>query len=348
MKRREITRLGVAGVLGGLMWPRLARAQDPAWAEVAGAAAQEGEVVMYHNLNPGGMEVVAQEFRAAHPGMQASVMRLGSAALIQRFGTEFAADRNVADVVITAADQSLFDGVQAGWMAEWAPPELAAFPPEANFDGRNMLFNVSTTRDTLVWNTTRVQPSDAPKEWADLFDPRWKGRIGMNPPWRSVPQQAIIAYWEKLGLGNTAAKMKANDVRFFEGSGGVLQALLRGDIQVAQMLDLPLNEALADGAPIGVAFPESGTTASKIWLFVAARARNPNVARVLANWLMTSQGQLLLQTHGGLAATRPGTPPMSHLPATESLSNVHDGLSLTPPEKQKEIVEHWRQTFGIL
>jgi hypothetical protein len=38
---------------------------------------------------------------------------------------------------------------------------------------------------------------------------------------------------------------------------------------------------------------------------------------------------------------------MSHLPATSSLPNTIDGLELLPPAKQKEIVDHWRTTFGI-
>jgi hypothetical protein len=38
---------------------------------------------------------------------------------------------------------------------------------------------------------------------------------------------------------------------------------------------------------------------------------------------------------------------MAHLPPTSAISNVVDGLDLLPPAKQKEIVEHWRKTFGV-
>ena len=86
---------------------------------------------------------------------------------------------------------------------------------------------------------------------------------------------------------------------------------------------------------------------SQIYTFVSAKAPNPNAAKIFTNWMLTAKGQLLLQKYGGLAATRPGTPPMAHLPATSSLSNVQDSLELTPPAKQKEIVDHWRKTFGI-
>jgi len=317
------------------------------WAAVEAAASKEGKVSIYHNLNPAGAELLANEFRKARPDLNVEITRLGSAPLIQRFGTEFAAGRNIADAVITFPDQRIFDGMGAGWMATWVPPELKAYPADVNYENKNMMFNIQTAREAIVYNTQKVKKADAPKEWSDLFDPKFKGKVGMNPPWRSVSIQGIVAYWEKIGLGDTAAKLKANDVRFFEGSGGILQAVIRGDINVSEITDIPLNTALADGAPIAFVYPKSGTTLSKGYVFVAAKAPHPNAGKVFANWLLTAKGQELLQKFGGLSATRPGTPPLSHLPATDTLSNTHDGLSLIPPAKQKEIVDHWRTVYGV-
>ena len=68
---------------------------------------------------------------------------------------------------------------------------------------------------------------------------------------------------------------------------------------------------------------------------------------MFVNWLLTAKGQDYLQKFGGLSATRPGVPHLSHLPATSTLSNTVDALELTPPAKQKEIVDHWRTVFGV-
>jgi iron(III) transport system substrate-binding protein len=324
-----------------------ALSQTNDWPAIEAAARKEGKVMMYHNLNPAGAERLANEFRKAYPAIKMEMTRLGSAPLIQRFGTEFSSGRHLADVMITFPDQRIFDGMKGGWMAKWTPPELKNFPAAVDHDQQNMLFNVQTAREAIIYNKQRVKPSEVPQEWADLFDPKWKGRIGMNPPWRSVSIQGIVAYWDKLGLGDTAAKMKDNNVRFFEGSGGILQAVIRGDVHVAEISDLPVNVALADGAPIGVVYPKSGTTLSLGYMFVADKAPNPNAGKVLANWLMTEKGQNFLQEYAGLSVTRKGAPPLSHLPTTASLPNTVDGLELLPPAKQKQIVDHWRTTFGI-
>ncbi|HEX7128172.1 MAG TPA: extracellular solute-binding protein [Thermodesulfobacteriota bacterium] len=315
------------------------------WSDVEAAAKREGALTFYHNMRPAGAEPFLQKFREAHPEIRAEQVRLGSAPLIERFATEFAAGRHIADVVLTFPDERIYEGMKQGWMEKWTPPELGAFPASVNID--NQMFAVQTAREAIVYNKNRVKRNEIPTEWTDLFDPKYKGRIGMNPPWRSVAVQQVIAFWQDNGIKDAAERLKANNVRFFEGSGGIMQAVIRGDIDVAHITDLPVNPALADGAPIGVVYPKSGTTLSNAYVFVARRAPHPNAAKVFVNWLMTREGQEALQTYGGLSVTRKDAPPLSHLPATSQLSNAVDGEKLLTPARQKQIVDHWRQTFGI-
>ena len=230
-------------------------------------------------------------------------------------------------------------------MAEWTPPELSNFPPAIN--EANKLYTLQYAREAIIWNTTLVKPADAPKEWTDLFDPKWKGKVGMNPPWRSVSIQQIVAFWEDKGIANTAEKLKANEVRFFEGSGGIIQAVVRGDVRVAELTDLPLNPLLEDGAPVGFIYPASGTTLSANKAFVAAKAPHPNAARVFMNWLMTKDGQEALQQYCGLSVTRNGAPPLSKLPATSQIANVVDGEKILTAARQAKIVNEWRTVFGV-
>lgn len=334
------------GVVAGLAFVGAAQAAGTAsWDEVVAAARREGSVVFYNNLQPNGIEPLLAEFRKAYPEIVPEQIRLGSNPLMERFETEFAARRHLADVLITFPDERIDRGMEVGWMEEWTPPELAAFPEDINTD--NKVFTLQHAREAIIWNKARVRDEEAPREWEDLLDPKWKGRVGMNPPWRSVSIQQIVAFWEDLGIENAAQRLRANDVRFFEGSGGIIQAVLRGDVHVAELSDLPLNPMLEDGAPIGWAYPESGTTLSANRIFVAANAPHPNAAKVFVNWLMTEEGQLALQRYGGLSVTRTGLPGLSHLPATSDLSNVVDGAAILTPERQAAIVNEWRTVFGV-
>ena len=327
----------------------LAAASMPAaaqtWEETVAAAKKEGKVVFYNNLQPNGIEPLLAKFRAAVPGIQPEQIRLGSNPLIERFQTEFNAGRHLADVLITFPDERIVEGVKAGWMAEWTPPELSNFPPAIN-EG-NKLYTLQYAREAIIWNKTLVKLADEPKEWTDLFDPKWKGKVGMNPPWRSVSIQQVVAFWEDKGIASPAEKLKANEVRFFEGSGGIIQAVVRGDVRIAELTDLPLNPLLEDGAPVGFVYPASGTTLSANKAFVAAKAPHPNAARVFMNWLMTKEGQEALQQYCGLSVTRNGAPPLSKLPATSQLTNVVDGEKILTTARQAKIVNEWRTVFGV-
>jgi iron(III) transport system substrate-binding protein len=322
-----------------------APAAAQSWPEVVAAAKKEGKVVFYNNLQPNGIEPLLQKFREANPGIQTEHIRLGSNPLIERFQTEYNAGRHIADVMVTFPDERIDEGLKQGWAIEWTPPELPNFAPELN--DRNMAFTLQQAREAIIWNKTLVKPADAPKEWTDLFDPKWKGKVGMNPPWRSVAIQQIVAFWEDKGIPDAAEKLKANDVRFFEGSGGIIQAVIRGDVRVAELTDLPLNPLLDDGAPVGFVYPKSGTTTSAGIAFVAKQAPHPNAGKVFVNWLMTKDGQAALQTLAGLPVTRKDAPPMSKIPATAQLSNVVDGAKILTPERQKKIVDQWRTVFGV-
>lgn len=320
-------------------------ARAESWDDVVQAAKKEGSVVFYYNVVPTCIDPLMADFRAANPGIQTETVRLASGAMLERIDTEFSAGRNLFDVAITFEDDRLKAGMDKGWMLKWTPPELPNFPAEMNKD--NMLFALMNTRNSIIYNKNKVSAANAPKEWTDLFDAKWKGKVGINPPWRSVPVQELVAFWDKLGLGDTAQKLKDNDVRFFEGAGGVIQAVIRGDVEVAEVLDQSVNTMLQDGAPVGVVYPKSGTTTSYNMAFVGQKAPHPNAAKVLLNWLMTAEGQKSFLVCGQ-SMTRNGAPALSHLPATADLPNVVAGSSLLTPEKQKTLIDHWRKVFGIL
>ena len=326
-----------------LLVPATAVAQS--WDEIVAAARKEGKLTLYHNIRPAGIEAILKAFRAKYPEIQTEQIRLGSGPLNERFRTEFVANKHIADVVISYADADFMKEVP-NWFAKWDPPEWKGnFPADTNIDGR--LYVLQQVREAIIWNKNLVKDADAPKEWADLFDAKWKGKVALNTPWRSISVQQMFAYWDKLGIKDAAERMKANEVRFFEGSSGIIQAIIRGDVAVAHMTDIPLNPTLADGAPVGFTYPKSGTTTSNSIYGVAAKAPHPNAGRVLVNWLMTKEGQAILVEEGGLSVTRNGAPALSHLPPTDKLSNAVDGMKVLSSEAQAALIEHWRKVFGV-
>jgi iron(III) transport system substrate-binding protein len=315
------------------------------WKEIEAAARKEGAVVLYHNFQPASAERIVAAFNADYPEITVGEVRLPSGAFYPRFAAEYAGGKSEADACSASWDERLHAWAKQGWMAEWQPPEASQLPEGSRFG--NQMWGIQAVREMIIYNTSKVSAADAPKDWPDLFDAKWKGRIGMNPPWRSTGPQTALAFLEKkLGMMGLAEKTKALDVRFFNGSAGVIQATVRGDISVALLTDLPLNAALADGVPLKAVYPASGVPFLPIVTFVPAKTAHPNAGRVIVNWLMSEKGQTAIQELSGAPGTRRGLKAPAYVPSNGQIAAVA-GATLLDGETQKRIVDHWRSVFQV-
>jgi iron(III) transport system substrate-binding protein len=319
------------------------RAQS--WTEIEAAARKEGAVVLYHNFQPASAERIVAAFNADYPDIKVGEVRLASGAFYPRFAAEYAGGKSEADACSASWDERLQTWAQQGWMAEWQPPEATQLPEDSRYDNR--MWAIQAVREMIIFNTRKVSAAEAPKDWPDLFDAKWKGRVGMNPPWRSTGPQTALAFLEKKhGMKDLAERMKALDVRFFNGSAGVIQAVTRGDVSVALLTDLPLNAALADGVPLQAVYPPSGVPFLPIVTFVPAKAAHPNAGRVIVNWLMSEKGQTAIQELSGAPGTRRGLKAPEHVPSNGQIAAVA-GTQILDAQTQKRIVDHWRSVFQV-
>lgn len=339
LPRRALLSLPLAAGFG-----RTALAQDADWAKIAETANKQGHLVILHNTPPPLGDLWLAEFHKAFPKIDVEATRLGSSELMQRFSTEYTAGVSQSDVVITLWDDTLTKWAENGWIRSWVPPESAAFPPQ--YKRNNQIYTLQLIRSSMVSNKSRVRDAQAPKEWADFFDTKWKDKIGMDPPWRSVAVQTMLAYWAKLGMTDVAKRLKENGVRFFNGSAGVIQAVIRGDIQVAAVIDPPVISAIGDGAPVRVIYPASGVPATPTCAFLPAKTPHPEVGMVFLNWAMSEAGQQSFQDIAGSPVVRPGIKPPKLVPGVQDMKIVLS-TELLNPEVQKAIIDEWRSVFGL-
>lgn len=314
------------------------------WAGIVERGTRGGQLTVHHNVPPPLGDLWIGEFRKAFPKLTVEATRLPSAEMAQRFATEYAAGASKTDVVITLWDENLPHWARNGWVKAWNPPEAAAIAPEFKRDGR--FYTLHLIRSSMVSHKTKIRDAEAPREWEDFFDPKWKGKIGINPPWRSVAVQEMLVYWEDAGLRDIPQRLKANEVRFFNGSAGIVQAVIRGDIQVAAVIEPPVISALEDGAPIRVFYPKSGVPATSAVGFLPEKSPNQDAGMVFLNWALSAVGQQSLQDIAGAPVVRPGMKPPKLVPGLDGMKIIHADRLLTP-EKQKAMVDEWRTVFGV-
>ena len=110
-----------------------------------------------------------------------------------------------------------------------------------------------------MYNSNLVTPQEAPKTWTDLLDPKWRGRIAISPPWLGGPT-LVWAYFLKdnLGLDDYATKFGEQEPLVTNGHGEVVDAVVRGEVAVAPMLDYQSAQATMSGAPVTTFYPTDG------------------------------------------------------------------------------------------
>src|SRR5438128_3303820 len=153
--------------------PAQAQTNPPAFVE---AAKKEGSVVFYTPLNINDSQFLLKRFEAKYPFIKTELLRMSAESLLNRIVTEDRAGRNVVDVINNNVINAL---KKAKLLQVYRSPEYAAYPDQFK-DPDGYWASMNSNYYVLGYNTKLVSAKDAPVDWPDLLNPRWKGKIGMD------------------------------------------------------------------------------------------------------------------------------------------------------------------------
>ena len=138
-------------------------------------AKKDGEVVWYGTLTGGAIVGnILKSFENKYPGIRVKYLRLGGASFVERIRSEARAGKFLWDVVTSEYIQ-FFELSKYVTLARYAGPDTANIAPKHR-DPNGTWVSIYGAIATIAWNTKMVKPNEAPKDWKDLLDPRWKGR----------------------------------------------------------------------------------------------------------------------------------------------------------------------------
>src|SRR5258705_9709950 len=111
-------------------------------------------------------------------GVKVNIWRASSEMVLQRAVTEARANRNTVDVVETNGPEmeslrreKVLQQIKSPHHADLIAPALL---PHGEWVGTRLNVFVQ------AYNTRAVKKQDLPKSWEDLFDPKWKGKLGIE------------------------------------------------------------------------------------------------------------------------------------------------------------------------
>lgn len=320
MSRRTLLQLGAAAVatrslLGASS--ASAAASDP---KVIEAAKKEGAVALYSSASTGPSNAVAEAFKRKY-GINVSVYRAGSADVATRVRTEESAGRPQADALIIE-EPAL--SLLVNYLAEYDSPERAII--DASYKApKSTLIRMYVSQ--LAWNTNAVKPADAPKDWKDLLNPRWKGRFGSLDPHVTATTLAWQAMVEKLYGPSFLPAFGANTPKLYASTNAMSQAIVSGEIDMGVTNSFGVIQLKDKGAPI------EGVTPKNTVLFggnicVFSKAPHPNAARLFCDFCCSAEGQTIINVAG---ATIP-THPQASAPKAGSLAEMSKVHTFAQPD----------------
>jgi iron(III) transport system substrate-binding protein len=261
------------------------------------SARKEGEIVWYGSLT-GGTIVgrIIKAFEDKYPPIKVKYLRMGGAGLIERIRSEARAGKFLWDIA-TAEYVQFFQLPKHVALAKYFTPEFQKFA-EPHRDPNGTWISLYGAIATIGWNTRMVKPADAPKDWRNLLEPKWKGKkIG-------VPAEAYQWYGGMVAyLGDKAGRdfMRAlaeQDPQTQQGYTNTANLLVAGEFPVAIIRAHRIELARAKGAPVDWSAEANPIVYSIHPAGISEKAPHPNAARFFYDFLASVEGQTLFTEEG--------------------------------------------------
>jgi len=289
--------------LAFLLAPAAVQAQGTTLAELAmysgpdrserliAGAKREGAVTIYTSMTVDDMKVLGGAFEKKY-GIKLQVWRSSSEDILQRAVVEARGGRFDVDAIETSAAEmeslhreKLLQEVRSPHIADLSP---AALLPHREWIGDRL--NLITS----AYNTDLVKPADLPKTYADLIEPKWKGRLGIEADDSIWFGAVITALGEEKGLKLFRDLVRANGLSLRKGHTLLSNLVVSGEVPFTlTAYQYKVEQLKKNGAPIEWYVIPPGISRF-IGSGVMRRAPHPHAAILFLDFMLSDAQRLLL------------------------------------------------------
>jgi iron(III) transport system substrate-binding protein len=298
ISRRDVLK-GSSALLAGTVFATPTRAAAPPAEAIAPAlieaAKKEGKCAFYTAMDLAFAERLAKTFEAKYPGIAVRVERSGAERIFTRIGQEYTANIHAVDVVNTADQSHCIVWKRNGWLQPYLPEEVAKYYDKQFYDPDGLHITTRILVSPIAYNTKLVKSEDAPKSFADLLDPKWKGQIvKAHPAYSGTIMNATFQIARDLGWGYLE-KLAAQNVLQVQSATDPPKKIALGERAImADGAGYLVIRGKEGGQPVDVIYPTEGTPLATGPSAVFKGAPNPNAARLFQNWMHSREAQQVL------------------------------------------------------
>ncbi|HTX71926.1 MAG TPA: ABC transporter substrate-binding protein [Rectinemataceae bacterium] len=290
---------------------------------------------------------IVQEFEV-ETGIRVQVVAAGTGELLERVVAERNDPRG--DVVWGGSRASL--ETYKAYFAPYESRNRSAFIARYVEPG-NYYTPFTAIPTVLMYNSNLVSPAEYPRSWADLLDPKWRGRIAFaDPALSSSSFEALVNMLFAMGGGNPQAGWDYVG-KFVANLGGTLlggsTAVYKGVAEGFYAVGVTFEEAAViyrrQGAPVGVSYPAEGTVVEPDGVAVIKGAKNPQNARLFVDFVTSKKVQMKIARDLNRRSCRVDVAPAAGLLSTASM-HVIPGDFVWASANRDQIIARFKSLLG--
>jgi iron(III) transport system substrate-binding protein len=319
-------------------------------------------VLVYSIMSEKNWAPVLEGFSAKYPWIKVTTTDAGAYEVFERYYTEAAGNARTADFVATTAPDGWINFVKKGEVDPYVSKEDANVPDIGKVD--KGVYAVSIDPMVFVWNKALLP--EPPKTMADLV-----GMIQKDP---AKFQGKLITYdsaGEGFGYGlnwfytkakgdegwKTLEALGAAKPKLQTSGGKIIDAVLSGESILGFFVsNITVQPRLAAaGQLLGYSFVPDAQIMAVRSMAVTKHAASPNSAKLLLDYILSSEGQIAF-AKGGLTAYRPDVADQAPLHIAQVSKSVggDDKLIFSRPDaeiadqaKHDEFITRWEKSLQI-
>ena len=312
------------------------------------AAKKEKELTIYTaHYNTEEAARLCTAFEKKYPGIKCNFVRTTAQVAFQRLQQDIDAKTPVASVFSSTDVSHYPDLKKRGLLQAYKPHNVAEMVDSLKqYNDKDGFYNVTAAALMLItYNTSMVAEKDAPKNWPDLLDPKWKGKVSIGHPAFSGYVGTWVVLMRKLYGWDYFEKLEKNQPQIGRSVNDTVTMLNSKERAVAAGPEATTLLSRDKGNPLAVVYPTDGALLMVSPSGIPKNAPSPNAAKLYTEFLLSKEaGEVQVQSHS-LSVVK-GVKPAPGAKPLEAIKVVR------PTEEEiakgiPEVKEKFRDTFGI-
>lgn len=326
-----------------------AQAEMPAWEkQLYEAAKKEKQFTVYTaHYNTEEAANLCAAFDKKYPGVKCNFVRTTAQVAYQRFQQDLKANAPVASL-FSSTDVSHYPALKKdGHLLQYKPHNMEQVVDSLKpYSDKENYYTVTAAALMLItYNTSLVSEKDAPKNWPDLLDPKWKGKVSIGHPAFSGYVGTWVVLMRKLYGWQFFDKLEKNSPQIGRSVNDTVTMLNAKERWVAAGPEATTLLSRDKGNPLGVIYPTDGALLMVSPSAVPAKAPSPNAGKLYLEFLLGKEAaEVQVKAHSlsvikGIKAA-PGAKPLEQIKVVRPTEEeITKGIP--------EVKEQFRNTFGI-